>query len=145
MSLSISKADAAARVYIRSGYAQALRQSSGLPWYAVRAYCWVAPGPMATPTGPTTRRAMALAACPVASSKAATASRIIASSIAHLKMSGEAAVGRLARHVEHGRPVITQRAPPAGNRRSGAADEGVILIELVNGKKVFVYQMNCAD
>ena len=45
VSLSISKAGAAARVYIRSGYAASATyvQSSGLPWYAVRAYYWGGP------------------------------------------------------------------------------------------------------
>jgi hypothetical protein len=59
-------------------------------------------------------------------------------------MSGEAAVDRLARHVEHTHHHATT-LQPAGDRRSGAADEGVILFKLVSGKKVFVYEMNCAD
>ena len=50
LSLSISKADAQARVYIRSGYAARAVYvgSEGLPWYAVRAYYsggpWSGPG-----------------------------------------------------------------------------------------------------
>ena len=45
VSLSISKADAAARVYIRSGYASnaVYVNSPGLPWYAVRAYYFGGP------------------------------------------------------------------------------------------------------
>ena len=49
LSLSISKADAQARVYIRSGYAaRAVYVDSEGPWYAVRAYYhggpWSGPG-----------------------------------------------------------------------------------------------------
>ena len=50
LSLSVSKADAQARVYIRSGYAAraVYVDSAGLPWYAVRAYYtdgpWSGPG-----------------------------------------------------------------------------------------------------
>ncbi len=45
VSLSIGKADAAARVYIRSGYASraVYVNSPGLPWYAVRAYYFGGP------------------------------------------------------------------------------------------------------
>ena len=45
VSLSVSKADAQARVYIRSGYAASAvyTQSAGLPWYAVRAYYFGGP------------------------------------------------------------------------------------------------------
>jgi hypothetical protein len=45
LSLSISKAEAQARVYIRSGYASraVYVHSDGLPWYAVRAYYWDGP------------------------------------------------------------------------------------------------------
>jgi hypothetical protein len=45
LSLSISKADAKARVYIRSGYAASAvyTPSPGLAWYAVRAYYWNGP------------------------------------------------------------------------------------------------------
>lgn len=41
VSLSINKAEAYARVYIRSGYPYI--PSAGLPWYAVRAYYWGGP------------------------------------------------------------------------------------------------------
>ena len=50
LSLSVSKADALARVYIRSGYAvnATYYTATGLPWYAVRAYYyggpWSGPG-----------------------------------------------------------------------------------------------------
>jgi|SRR6476620_5075415 hypothetical protein len=51
LSLSISKADALARVYVRSGYTRSvygLGGPTGLPWYAVRAYYldgpWSGPG-----------------------------------------------------------------------------------------------------
>jgi len=45
VSLSIGKADAAARVYIRSGYASnaVYVNSPDLPWYAVRAYYFGGP------------------------------------------------------------------------------------------------------
>ena len=45
LSLSISKADAQARVYIRSGYASraVYVHADGLSWYAVRAYYWGGP------------------------------------------------------------------------------------------------------
>ena len=45
VSLSVSKAEAQARVYIRSGYASraVYVQSAGLPWYAVRAYYFGGP------------------------------------------------------------------------------------------------------
>ena len=41
-SLSINKAEAYARLLVRPGYA-AYVHSSGLPWYAVRAYYWDGP------------------------------------------------------------------------------------------------------
>jgi hypothetical protein len=50
LSLSTSKAEAGARVYIRTGYAAsaAYYTATGLPWYAVRAYYfggpWSGPG-----------------------------------------------------------------------------------------------------
>ena len=43
VSLSIGKADAAARVYIRSGYTGSYVNSSGLHWYAVRAHYFNGP------------------------------------------------------------------------------------------------------
>jgi hypothetical protein len=45
VSLSASKADAATRVYIRSGYASraVYHNSPNLPWYAVRAYYFNGP------------------------------------------------------------------------------------------------------
>jgi hypothetical protein len=45
LSLSVSKADAQARVYIRSGYASraVYVHSDNLAWYAVRAYYWDGP------------------------------------------------------------------------------------------------------
>jgi hypothetical protein len=53
--LSINKAEAQARVYIRQGYAASADyvQSEGLSWYAVRAYYWGGPwsGPRYSYTG----------------------------------------------------------------------------------------------
>ncbi len=45
VSLSISKAEAQARITVRPGYAAraAYVYSEGLPWYAVRAYYWGGP------------------------------------------------------------------------------------------------------
>ncbi len=45
LSLSISKADAQGRLYIRSGYATnaVYHHVDGLSWYAVRAYYWGGP------------------------------------------------------------------------------------------------------
>jgi hypothetical protein len=45
LSLAVSKADAQARVYIRSGYASraVYVHGTGLPWNAVRAYYWDGP------------------------------------------------------------------------------------------------------
>jgi hypothetical protein len=45
VTLSVSKAEAQARVYIRSGYAAraVYVQSAGAPWYAVRAYYFGGP------------------------------------------------------------------------------------------------------
>jgi hypothetical protein len=53
VSLSINKAEALARVYVRSGYAGGYVDSAGLPWYAVRAYYWGGPwsGPGYSYTG----------------------------------------------------------------------------------------------
>jgi hypothetical protein len=79
VSLSINKAEAKARVYIRSGYAvnAVYVPMPGLAWYAVRAYYWggpwSGPGYTATPAGMITRRAAALAAGPALWSKARTA------------------------------------------------------------------------
>ena len=79
ITLSIEKADAAARVYIRSpyyAYHGGYSRFEGLPWYAVRAYYmggpWSGPG-ITTLAGLTTRRATALAVSPAQSSKAAMA------------------------------------------------------------------------
>ena len=79
LSLSVSKADAQGRLYIRSGYGSraVYTHAAGLPWYAVgptiRMARGAAPG-TAMPAGPTMRHATALAARPVPSSQAATAS-----------------------------------------------------------------------
>ena len=43
VSLTIDKAEAQARVYIRSGYTGGYTTATGLPWYAVRAYYWNGP------------------------------------------------------------------------------------------------------
>ena len=55
VSLSVSKADAQARVYIRSHYAASAHyvHSNDLSWYAVRAYYWGGPwsGPGYSYTG----------------------------------------------------------------------------------------------
>ena len=86
LSLSVSKADARARVYITSGYAARAVYSANPSWYAVRAYYNDGPGAaMATATmaGLTTRRAAALAARPVPRSKAGTASCTSASRTNH--------------------------------------------------------------
>ncbi len=43
VSLTIDRAEAQARVYIRSGYTGGYTTATGLPWYAVRAYYWNGP------------------------------------------------------------------------------------------------------